>query len=425
MKKRPVITIVGGGAGGLELATKLGNSLGKNNNAKVILIDRNLSYVWKPLWHEVASGMLESHAVKVNYITHGNQNGFEFRLGEINDINTQKQTIIINKVITSNKEILPARQIHYDKLIIGIGSVHNDFNISGIKEHCFSFDNIEECESFSNELLQSLIRVKEQIDNEINIAVIGGGATGVELIAEIESAIHQSLNSQKNKLNIQLYLIESSERILSSLAEDISAKSHKYLTEKNIKIFTNQTVTHVDENFIYFADGEPIKARIKLWAAGIKAPELLTTFNLPTNRKNQLLIKETLQSIDNDNVFAIGDCANFNDSNKLLPATAQLAHQQAVFLANSLTKHILLHSPLKRFTFKYQGSLVSLGAGKAYGEVKPNPSNRVFLKDKLGYFAYRFLYRKFQISIYGIYKTTCLIIADFFASKVKPRLKLH
>lgn len=138
------IVIVGGGAAGLEIVTLLGNLLGKTRFIEITLIDQNLCYIWKPLWHEIAAGRIDVNKDVTEYLAHGNEHAFKFILGSFYNIDRQAKVISLAPIAT-NGIFIPENTLYYDILIFALGSVHNDFNIEGASKYCLSFDSIEEC----------------------------------------------------------------------------------------------------------------------------------------------------------------------------------------------------------------------------------------------------------------------------------------
>ncbi|MGQ7098050.1 NAD(P)/FAD-dependent oxidoreductase, partial [Escherichia sp. SP-MK] len=133
------IVIVGGGAGGLEMATQLGHKLGRKKKAKITLVDRNHSHLWKPLLHEVATGSLDEGVDALSYLAHARNHGFQFQLGSVIDIDREAKTITIAELRDEKGELLvPERKIAYDTLVMALGSTSNDFNTPGVKENCIS-----------------------------------------------------------------------------------------------------------------------------------------------------------------------------------------------------------------------------------------------------------------------------------------------
>src|SRR5690606_14215688 len=189
------IVIVGGGAGGLELATRLGRSLGKRGLAKVVLVDANLTHIWKPLLHEVAAASLNSNEDELNYVAQAKWNHFQFQLGRMTGLDREQRQLHLSATPDENgQELVPARSVEYDPLVISVGSTTNDFNTKGAAEHCLFLDTRQQAEKFHQQLLNHYLRAhagQTDITEEITVAIVGAGATGVELAAELHNAAHE------------------------------------------------------------------------------------------------------------------------------------------------------------------------------------------------------------------------------------------
>ncbi|HGH1365267.1 TPA: NAD(P)/FAD-dependent oxidoreductase [Acinetobacter baumannii] len=430
------IVIVGGGAGGLELATRLGNSLGKRKIAEVILIDASLTHIWKPLLHEVASGTLNSSEDELNYFAHANKNNFEFFLGKMFEIDRHKKNILLEEIIADDGQILaPSRAIRFDTLVVAIGSTSNDFDTQGAKDQCIFLDSRSQADKFQKEFLSLYLKAQAQVlldesnkaeQDDINIAIIGAGATGVELAAELKHAAHQfckyGLKSIQPK-NISISLIEASSRILPVLSEKVSSSAENELKKMGVNVLKNCRVKRIDHEVIYFEDGRKIPANLKVWAAGIKAPDFLKDIaGLETNHLNQLVVRPTLQTTYDDYIFAMGDCACYipEGASRAIPPRAQVANQQAIFLEKALKNHIEKKS-LPIFIFKDKGSLISLSEHNSVGHILGG----VNIEGYIARLMYVSLYRLHQVALHGMFKTSILILKDLLSKSSRPHLKMH
>jgi NADH dehydrogenase len=431
----PRIVIIGGGAAGLELATILGNKLGKENLAEIHLVDQNLTNLWKPLWHEAAAGTLSMAENEINYINQSYKHNFSFHLGSLTAIERKHKFIKISnaKSNLTGEEILPARQLNYDYLVIAVGSVHNNFNTPGVEDYCYFLDSLAECKLFQQQIISKFLKIQERIASPTNIVIIGGGATGVELASELHYAFKQNLSYSKEKAEngklFNLSLIESGPRILSAMPDNISNKIVGQLTTLGIKIYPNEKAVNITKNQVTTSSGLNLPADLIVWAAGIKAPDFLATLGLTTDKNNKLLVKPTLQIISDENIFALGDCANCqiaSDEAGLVPATAQAARQQAIWLATALTDLIKKHKPLGSFKFKDYGSIVTVRHNNAFGYIKGDSRlSNITLRGKFALLVYRCLYRRHQAILHGWWSTILLVISDTLLRTVRPRLKLH
>ncbi|MCL2894860.1 NAD(P)/FAD-dependent oxidoreductase [Brenneria tiliae] len=427
------IVIVGGGAGGLELATSLGHKLGRKKKAQVTLVDRNHSHLWKPLLHEVATGSLDDDMDALSYLAHARHHYFQFQLGMLTDIDRQQQHIQLAEICDEQGEVLvAARKIPYDILVIALGSTSNDFGTPGVKEHCIFLDNPKQARRFHNEMLNLFLKFTARTDEKerVNIAIVGGGATGVELSAELHNAVKQ-LHSygfdglDKETLNVTL--VEAGERILPALPARISAAAHQELSNIGVRVLTNTMVTSADAGGLNTKGGEFIEADLMVWAAGIKAPDAMKEIaGLETNRINQLVVEPTLQTTRDANIFAIGDCASCpQEGGGFVPPRAQAAHQMAARCHSNIVA-LLNGQTLKPYVYKDHGSLVSLSKFSTVGSLMGNlMRGSVMIEGRIARFVYISLYRMHQIALHGYVKTGLMMLVGGINRVIRPRLKLH
>ncbi|WP_249671612.1 NAD(P)/FAD-dependent oxidoreductase [Pseudomonas abieticivorans] len=427
------IVIVGGGAGGLELATRLGKTLGKRGTANVTLVDANLTHIWKPLLHEVAAGSLNSSEDELNYVAQAKWNHFKFQLGRMSGLDRAGQQIHLAATLDENgEELVPARSIGYDSLVISVGSTTNDFGTQGAAEHCLFLDTRKQAERFHQQLLNHYLRAHagDDTQQQISVAIVGAGATGVELAAELHHAAHELAAYGLGKIepqNLRITVIEAGPRVLPALPERIGQPVHKTLEKLGVTVLTNASVSQVTADSLITADGKVIPASLKVWAAGIRAPGFLKDIDgLETNRINQLQVRPTLQTTRDDNIFAFGDCAACPqpDSDRNVPPRAQAAHQQASLLAKSLKLRIE-NKPLPEYRYKDYGSLVSLSSFSAVGNLMGNLTGSVMLEGWLARMFYVSLYRMHQMALYGMFRTAMLMLGSRIGRGTEPRLKLH
>ena len=426
----PRILVVGGGAGGLELVTQLGRKLGRHDKAVINLIDSKLTHLWKPLLHEVAAGTLNPHENEINYFNHAAKNHYHFYLGEVIALDRKNKCLTLATYKNAKQQvIIPEREVAYDILIFAVGSETNDFATPGVNQYCALLENQQQAIQFHQRLLEKLFTVQHQ-GGEINIAIIGAGATGVELAAELQFTLShiRYLNFKRiERDKIKLFLIEAGPRILGMLPENIAITTTAELQKIGIKILTGERVQRVTEEGVYTEMGDFIAASIKVWTAGIKAPEFLTKLDgLTTNKINQLIVKQTLQSVDDENIFALGDCAAIPQKNgeALVPALAQAAHQEAKLLTRSLQNY-LQQRALLNFYFRYRGSLISLNKYSTIGYLMGRLPGRLMLEGRLARLLYLSLYKIHQITLLGFWRTFITTIANLLTRRIKPRLKLH
>lgn len=430
------ITIVGGGAGGLELATKLGRRLGRRGKAHVTLIDAARTHVWKPLLHEVAAGTLDSHEDELEYLAQAYRHHFHFRLGRVDGIDRHLRTVSIAPVHDDEgQEIVPRRGVEYDTLVLAVGSVSNDFGIPGVAEHCFFLDTKAQAETFQKHLIESFLHAQSrggpETESELHVAIVGGGATGVELAAQLYDVTRQfakyGMDSIDPSRHIRISVIEAAERILPVLPERISNATRDELEALGTRVIEGERVVEIEPEAIHTASGKVVPAGIKVWAAGIKAPDFLSTVDwLETNSSNQVVVADTLQSVSDENVFVLGDCAAcaWRERDGLVPPRAQAAHQQASLLVGSLIRR-LEGRDLPAFRYRDYGSLVSLGKYSAIGNLMGKLVGNIFIEGYIARLMYLALYKLHQLALFGTVRVVFLTLANLFRRAVHPRIKLH
>ncbi|HBT28596.1 MAG TPA: FAD-dependent oxidoreductase, partial [Erwinia persicina] len=409
------------------------HKLGRKKKAQITLVDRNHSHLWKPLLHEVATGSLDEGIDGLSYLAHAHKHGFSFQLGTLTDLDRENNRLQLAEIRDAQGELLvPQRELAYDTLVMALGSTSNDFGTPGVKENCIFLDNPHQARRFHNEMLNLFLKfsASEEPQDKVNIAIVGGGATGVELSAELHNAVKQlhsygykGLDSQA--LNVTL--VEAGERILPVLPPRISSAAHSELTKLGVRVLTQTMVTSADKNGLNTKSGEFIDADLMVWAAGIKAPDFMKDLGgLETNRINQLVVEPTLQTTRDPNIYAIGDCASCAlPSGGFVPPRAQSAHQMASrVLANILAE--MKGQPQKPYIYKDHGSLVSLSRFSTVGSLMGNlMRGSMMVEGRIARFVYISLYRMHQVALHGYFKTGLMMLVGSINRVIRPRLKLH
>ena len=426
------ILIVGGGAAGLELATSLGNKLGKPGIAEIVLLDASQTHIWKPLLHEVAAGTLDA-SEELEYLAQAHRNHFRFRLGKMEGLNKKTQEITVSSTVNDEgEELIPQRTFHYDTLVMAVGSISNTFNIQGVDQHCMFLDKAAEAFKFQKHLVEACIRLHAQHEHnneqQLSIAIIGGGATGVELSAQLyEVAKVLAIYDLEEGIDkIKITIIEASPRLLSALPANLSIATQKQLVKLGVDLKLNRRVVKITDKSIETHDGEIIPADLKVWAAGIKAPDWFKNLDgLEINHINQLVVSQSLQTSD-ANIFALGDCAAcpWPGHKENVPPRAQAAHQQATTLHKTLVNRIDNKPPVD-YIYRDYGSLVSLGKYSTVGNIMGNLMGTVSIGGFIARIVYLSLYKMHQTALFGYFKTTMLTLSNLFRSTLYSRIKLH
>ncbi|MGZ8310651.1 MAG: NAD(P)/FAD-dependent oxidoreductase, partial [Allosphingosinicella sp.] len=399
------IVIVGGGVAGLELARRLGAKYGRLRH-NIVLIERNPTHIWKPLLHEVAAGSLDANLDELDYRSHCHRWGYRFALGTLEALDRQSQTIRIAPLLDDDGSLLvEAHSITYDYLVLAIGSVTNDFGTPGVRENCLFLDDRVQADRFRLKLLNHCLRVSRMTirhpgsDQRVHVAIVGGGATGVELAAELfnaASALRRYGLEEFNESRLEVTLIEAGPRILPALPEKLADAARCELEGLGVRVLTGTKVTEVTPEAILTEDGGRIDAELRVWAAGIKGSATLENIGgLETTRNCQLVVQPTLQTSRDDRIFAVGDCSFLrpDPAGRPVPPRAQAAHQMATTVFTNLVRS-MEDRPLKPFLYKDHGSLVSLSRFSTVGSLMGSLiGGRMAIEGRLARLVYRSLYR--------------------------------
>jgi NADH dehydrogenase len=319
---------------------------------------------------------------------------------------------------------------------MAVGSTSNDFGTPGANEYAISLDTQDQAVRFHQRLVNSFIRAHAQSGavrpGQLHVTIIGAGATGTELAAELHRTTRQvvayGLDRIDPERDLKITLVEAAERILPAVLPRVAEGAMRLLKSLDIDVRTRARVVVVRPDGVGLADGDFIPSELVVWAAGVKAPDFLKDLDgLETGRTNQLVVTPMLQTTRDPDIFAIGDCAflvNPGD-NKPVPPRAQAAHQQAAYLARQ-TRHWLAGKPLEPFRYRDFGSLVSLGDYSTVGNLMGFITGKGLLIE--GYFArlmYRSLYKMHQAALHGWWRVMLDTIARTLTRRTEPRVKLH
>ena len=435
------IVIVGGGAGGLELATRLGNSFGRRSDVLITLVDKNRTQMWKPKLHEIASGSMDFGDHEVDYMAQAHWNHFTFRIGELKGLDRVEKSIELAPYVDSDGvAVTPIQKIAYDTLVVCVGSLSNDFGTQGVREYALRLETQNDAKQFHSKMVNACIRAHSQLEvihkRQLHVAIIGAGATGVELAAELHRTTREVVAFGLDRIDvdkdIKVSLIEAADRILPALQPRLSEATEQLLKRLGVDVLTSSKVMEVMPTGLRLSDGRVIESELVVWAAGVKAPDFLKDFGgLETNRINQLVVHDTLQTTRDPDIFALGDCAACPCSNEeggragIVPPRAQAAHQQASHLFQQI-KRRFANKPLKPYHYKDFGSLVSLGKFSTVGNMMGGLIGKNLMVE--GYFAklmYLSLYKLHELAIHGILKTTLYTLARLISKQTNPTVKLH
>lgn len=431
------IVVVGGGAAGLELVTGLGDSLGKSGAARITLIEKSRTHLWKPLLHAVAAGSLDRGIHEVNYLAQAHWHHFAVHLGEMTGLDRARKRVCLGATADEEgREVTPPREIAYDTLVIAVGSVTNDFNTPGAAQYAVALETPDQATRFHRRLVNACLRANTQAEpvrpGQLHVAIIGAGATGTELAAELHRTAREVVAFGLDRIDLgrdfKIVLIEAADRILPALPERVCEATTALLRKLGVEVRTRARVAAIEADGVRLANGDFIPSELVVWSAGVKAPDFLHELDgLETNRNNQLVVRPTLQTTRDPAVFAIGDCAAcpWPGHNVPVPPRAQAGHQQATHLLRQFRRALPPRDP-KPFTYRDFGSLVSLGNYSTVGNLMGALVGRnLFIE---GYFArlmYRSLYKMHERAIYGTRRVAIRSLARSLTRQSEPVVKLH
>ncbi|AOF84966.1 pyridine nucleotide-disulfide oxidoreductase family protein [Hydrogenophaga sp. RAC07] len=428
------IVIVGGGAGGLELACKLGRRMGAE---QVTLVDQQLFHIWKPSLHEVAAGTLDIHQEGLSYEMLAHDNGFTFCLGAMTGLDLAGKWLGVAPVVDEQgEELVPARQLPFDQLVFAVGSTANHYNVPGAAEFTLSLNRPADAEHFRLRMLKLLtsadLRKSAGGEGQVRIVIIGGGATGVELAAELREAsvVHSRYGFRRidPRRDVQITLLEGADRILAPLPGKVSVAAAQLLNERHVNIEVNCKVARITPQQVEDAAGRVFASDLVVWAAGIKAPDVLATLGLATSRSGQLQVSDRLLVQGQSDIYALGDCAACPTAEGgWVPPRAQAAHQQASYLVAALTRRAQGQpAPDRPYVYKDHGSLVSLGTQSSVGNLMGNLFRSTwFVQGLLARTMYVSLHLMHHQAVLGTLRTAVLALARFLVKRATPLVKLH
>lgn len=380
--------------------------------------------------HMIAAGTRDVSQQQTPYLAQARDTGFVYQPGELCGLNRERRELQIAAVYADDGRLLiPGRIVGYDTLIIAIGSQANDFRTRGAANHCYRIDSREQADAFNREIRLRVLQCVAQ-DAQLSIGIVGGGATGVELAAELvqlaESAAAYGAHDLMSRMSVAL--IESGPRLLAAFPKDISEATRARLEQLGVRVYTDTRVSAVDADAFLFSDGTRREASLKIWAAGVKAANLLSNLaGLEANAINQLLVRPSLQTTQDPRIYAVGDCASLtlSGNQRSLPPTAQVAHQQAQYLIRQLPRVIERGLTPPDFVHRYLGSLVSLGEYDAFASLgKFGLLKGTTLRGRLAQASHVLLYRSHQARLHGIIRGSLLWLVDQLNARLRGSIRL-
>jgi NADH dehydrogenase len=394
---------------------------------RVTLIDRSWTHVWKPMLHTFAVGTWSIHQQQVQYLLHARTHRFSYVPGRVDAIDRATKRVRLAPMVGAGGAIADARELEYDVLILAFGSRANDFGTPGVAEHCHFIDSQDQADVFNEQLRAHVARSVFQ-NQAIDVAIVGGGATGVELAAELSRMVDLAVGYGEADIRRRLHVtvLESSSCILGAFPEAVSTSAAAQLRVLGVDVRTGVRVVAADAEGFLLDDGERIPAALKVWAAGVRASTRVDKSGLELNRAGQVVVRTNLASCDSS-IFALGDCASFlpEGVDRPLPPTAQVANQQALHLARHLPAWLQQGKPVPPFRFRDFGALVSLSDYNAFGTLgRFGFFTGRFIKGQFARLSHALLYRRYQLALHGAVRAALLWAAERINALVQPKIRI-
>jgi NADH dehydrogenase len=361
--KFPLVVIIGGGFGGLQVAKKL-----ENKPVEVLLLDKHNYHTFQPLLYQVAMGSLESESIAFSLRKNfSSQKNFRFRIAEVSKVNAEKNTIDTT-----------IGEIAYDYLVIATGSTTNFFGNKDIEHFSMPMKSIPEALNLRYSVLQNIEEAllkpsKEERDPYLTFVLVGAGPTGVELSGSLAELRNHILNKDYPELkreDMKVYLVDFLPRVLGPMSEEASKAAKDFLTGMGVEVLLGMKVESYDGEEIKFEGGKTIRTKNVIWSAGVMGvvPEGIDKDII--ERGNRIRTDSICRVIGTTNIFAIGDVAAMitNDTPKGHPGVAQVAIQMGQHVAKSIIQ-LINGEPTAPFKYFDKGSLATIGRNKAVADL--------------------------------------------------------
>lgn len=398
------VVIIGGGVAGMEIAMTLGRA--RNSAIDVTLVDRGSTHYWKPMLHEFAAGTVEQSRDCIAFADAARRFNFRFVQSGLDAVDQTAHTVRL-----SNDET-----VSYDMLVVALGSRANDFGIQGVLANCTFIDSLPDADAF-NEQFRKAFRKAASAGQPLEVGIVGGGATGTQLAAELCTAVDNApgYGTAARRKFLRATLIETGPRILPAFPERVSADARKELERLGVQVLTEAMVTGVDDVGFHLKDGRSVPASLRVWAAGVRANDATGLFgNLELTRGGQIAVNHLLQSTKDTSIYALGDCARIAD--EPLAATAQVARQQGIYLGRAIPDIAAGRTP-RPFVYRDRGAVVSLGDYNGWGMFSPSKSfGGGFLRGLAPRWLHDLIYRQHQMGVLGVTRG----LAAFLKAHLNP-----
>jgi NADH:ubiquinone reductase (H+-translocating) len=359
---RPRIVVVGAGFAGLTVARKLADE-----PVDVLVIDRNNFHVFWPLLYQIGTAALEATeiAYPVRTAFRGKPN-LRFQMGEVRELYPSRKVLVVDD-----------RELHFDMLVLALGSSPFFFGIPGAEEHSFPLKTLDDGLELRNQILSRFELAVTEPDagrrrELLTFVIVGAGATGVEFAGALAELIRSLLKKDYPELAkdaARVILLEALDRVLLEFPDKLGAYAHERLEKMGVEVCLGAKVTEVTATHVCLEDGTRIRTETVVWSAGVRGHPMAEEWGLPTTPKGTVRVEPTLRVEEWPNLYAIGDLAHMEQDGKPLPGIAPVANQQAEHAAANLLRQ-LRGEPLEPFVYRDPGRLAVIGRNKGVAEVR-------------------------------------------------------
>ena len=361
------VVIVGGGFAGLYTALELDRRLGHHRLLEIVVLDRRNYFLFPPLLPSVATGAIETRQVTYPFRRIFEATSVVFRKETVESIDLGAR-VIHTRADVDEKSTALHRELRYDALVLAPGSDTQTFRTPGVAEHAFFMRELGDAVSVRNHIIDCFELAAQEPSAErrgalLRFVVVGGGPTGVELMAEIRDLIEHVLSVRYPEVSseeVDLVLVQSAPQILPGWHPTVVQRATDQLHALEVRTLTGRKVQSVSEFAVALDGGETLPARTTVWCAGVKPAGLLGAVDLPKHPSGRVPVEEDLRVPGRPEVFVLGDAALCQHEGKSLPPLGQVAFQQGTHTGKNLAR-LIRGEPLTPFRYFDYGALVSVG----------------------------------------------------------------
>ena len=361
--KFPLVVIIGGGFGGLQVAKKL-----KDKPVDILMLDKHNYHTFQPLLYQVTMGSIEAESIAFSLRKNfAGQKNFRFRIAEVLKINAQSNTLDTT-----------IGEIAYDYLVIATGSTTNFFGNKEIEHFSMPMKSIPEALNLRYSILQNIEEAllkpnKQEREALLTFVLVGAGPTGVELsgsLAELRNHVLTKDYPELKKEEMKVDLVDFLPKVLGPFSDQASKAAKDFLTSMGVEVLLGVKVESYDGDEIKFEGGKTIRTKNVIWSAGVMGlvPEGIEKENI--ERGNRIRVDSICRMIGSTNIFAIGDVAAMitDETPKGHPGVAQVAIQMGAHVAKTIVQ-LINHEPTAPFKYFDKGSLATIGRNKAVADL--------------------------------------------------------